>query len=352
MKTILITGASGFIATNFMQQNAKQYSFIKLSHTEIPGHVTFAELAANSKLQAQIDVILNLAGANIGAKRWSKARKEELLTSRINTTQQIVELFNQCSNKPHLISASAVGIYAVNTSNDETTKVDYTHYANFSQQITKQWELAALHYQGSITITRFGVVLSSKGGALSKILPLFKFCLGGKLGNGQQGFPWIALDDLLAALELIIENTLTGIFNLTVPQHITNTDLTKAIGKTWHRPTCFNLPPLLIKFLYGQMGKELLLQGTRVIPQRLIDLKFNYKYPDIYSCLNAIKNHQLSYNNSSVDRKMDTKEQEQKKNNTELKTAKSSDLGAFHPSEIKSKERLVELIQTADMDEN
>ena len=149
-----------------------------------------------------------------------------------------------------------------------------------------------MHYCGKVTITRFGVVLGL-GGALSKILPPFKLGLGSKLGDGNQGFPWIALDDLLAALALVIDNTWTGVFNLTAPQQITNGQLTKAIGKLWNRSTYLNLPAFLIKLLYGQMGEELLLKGSKVIPQRLIAAKFNYSYPDIESCLIAIKEPKL-----------------------------------------------------------
>jgi uncharacterized protein (TIGR01777 family) len=292
MKTLLITGASGFIASHFIQQFAPKYHIVKLSHTVKPGNITFNHLLADQQLQQQIDVIVNLAGANIGARRWSAMRKHELIESRLTTTRQLVKLFNQLADKPHLISASATGIYDWDSVSDETSPIDYQHYANFSQQITKQWEQAALAYQGLTAITRFGVVLSSQGGAFNKILQPFLFGIGGKVGSGKQGFPWIALSDLLAALELIIDQQLTGVFNLVAPQHINNHELSQAISHVWHKPNLVTTPAWLIQLLFGQMGKELLLNGAEVVPSRLLQLGFQYKLPNLVSCLQAIK-HQL-----------------------------------------------------------
>lgn len=289
MKTILITGANGFIATNFVKQYKHKYRFIKLSHVTTAGHISFTELKENLDLCSEISVILNLAGANIANQRWSEKRKDELLASRIDTTRQLVDLFNHCERQPQLISASAIGIYDFDSTNDESTVINYSYYENFSQEITKQWEQEALQYLGKTVITRFGVVLSSHGGALNKMLIPFKLGFGGKLGTGNQGFPWIALDDLMSALTLIIDDCWTGVVNLNAPKHINNVELTKAIGKVWQRPTYINLPAFLIKILYGQMGEELLLNGNEVIPKRLIEAKFNYTYPDVISCLMAIK---------------------------------------------------------------
>ena len=290
MKTILITGSNGFIATNFCKQFATKYKFILVSHRPQTNHITLEQLTKELELIKSIDIIINLAGANIGAKRWNTQRKDELISSRINITKQLVCIFNEHNPNVYLISASAVGIYDFNSINDENTPIDYNLHNNFSQQITKQWEQTALTYKGLKTIARFGVVLSSKGGALDKILPPFMFGCGGRIGNGKQGFPWIALDDLLSALDFIINNPQNNIVNLTAPEYTNNTILTKTIGKIWHRPTLMNLPAWVIKLIFGQMGVELLLNGNNVKPQQLINAKFIFKYPDIESCLRAIKN--------------------------------------------------------------
>ena len=288
MKTILITGSSGFIATNFYRKFIDTYRFILLSHKLKPNHITLEQLASDIDLVTSIDVVINLAGANIANGRWTKTRKNELLHSRLEITTQLVKIFNQYNCNVHFISASAIGIYDFNTVNNENTLIDYSHYNNFSQQLTKQWEQAALGYHGLVTITRFGVVLSSKGGAMNKILPSFLFGLGGQISDGQQEFPWISLDDLLAALNFIIDKKEGGIFNLTAPEQINNKKLTQCIGKIWHRPIFMKMPPYIIKLLWGQMGVELLLNGSQVIPKRLINSGFSFKYSNILDCLSAI----------------------------------------------------------------
>lgn len=291
MKTILITGSSGFIATNFCRKFVDKYRFILVSHKPQVNHITLDQLASDDSLIKSIDIIINLAGANIANGRWTTERKNNLLQSRIGVTELLVGIFNQYNPNVHLISASAVGIYDFNTVNNEDTTIDYNNYKNFSQKLTKKWEQAALGYRGLTTITRFGVVLSSKGGAMSKMLPPFLFGLGGQIGNGLQGFSWIVLDDLLGSLDLIIDKEYGGIFNLTAPEQINNAQLTKDIGQVWHRPTFMKMPAGVVKLLWGQMGEELLLNGNQATPQRLISHGFRFKCPHILECLHAIKEH-------------------------------------------------------------
>lgn len=298
MKTILVSGANGFIATNFCQKFSSKYNFILLNHKlhadELQGnHINLKQLSNNQKLLNSIDVVINLAGANIGAKLWTKSRKEEIISSRMVSTKCLVELFNKNNHKVHFISASAVGVYDFNLINDEYTLINYNEYKSFSQQITKEWEQQAFKYIGLTTILRLGVVLSSKGGAFEKILLPFKFGLGGKIGSGQQAFPWVALDDLLSLMELVIDKSFGGIFNVTSPHLINNEQLTYAIAKVWHRPAFIKIPAWLIKLLLGQMGDELLLKGQYVISKRLKDISFEFKYPYITNCLQTIKNQDI-----------------------------------------------------------
>ncbi len=293
MKTILISGSNGFIANNFYQKFANKYNFIFLSHKLQNNHLTLEQLANSPELINSIDVVLNLAGANISTKRWSETRKETLILSRTNITRGLIMLFNQHEAKAHFISASAIGIYNLNVQNDDDTIIDYQNYTNFSQQLTKQWEKSALHYNGKLTITRFGVVLSSEGGAFPKMLRPFLFGGGGKLGNGSQYFPWIALTDLLNCLDWLIETETTGVYNLVSPQQITNSELSSQIASIWHRPSWLNLPAFLIKILFGQMGQELFLNSILVKPSKLIKTDFKFLYQTIDSCLNAIKKREF-----------------------------------------------------------
>jgi hypothetical protein len=289
MKTILISGASGFIATNFMARFSGKYKFVKLSHKKQSGRITLDELANNLELVNSVDVVINLAGENIGAKRWSIERKNWLLISRLQTTLKLVNIFNQAGAKAHFISASAVGVYAPNKSNDEDTPIDYHEYDNFSEQLTRQWENIARAYTGNLTITRFGVVLARHGGAFPKMLKPFLFYMGGPLGSGTQNFPWISLVDLLNALDYILESSKTGIYNLVAPQIVSNNELSKQIAITWHKPLLFRMSESIIKLIFGQMGQELFLNSLSVTPKRLTAEHFNYQYPDIESCLTAIK---------------------------------------------------------------
>ncbi len=286
MKNILITGANGFIATQFIKKYQNKYKFTCVSHK---GPLTLKHLESNPKLINDIDVVLNFAGSNIGAKRWTVKRKDELLSSRIITTDRLVKLFNQYNSKAHFINASAIGIYDPNILSDDSTKIEYNRYDNFSMQLVKQWEQSALRYTGDLTITRFGVVLSSYGGAFSKILRPFLFYVGGRIGNGLQSLPWISLVDLLNILDLIIINRQTGVYNLVAPQIITNQQLTNSIGKIWKRPTFINMPAVIIKLLFGQMGEELFLNNLIVKSLKLETLTYKFNYPNIDNCLQAIK---------------------------------------------------------------
>lgn len=290
MKNILITGSSGYIATNFIKKFAGKYNFIHLSHKKMKGHITLEELYCNNRLVNSIDFVINLAGANIGAKRWNLSRKNELLQSRILTTQKIVSLFNGLGRKPHLISASAVGIYPEDLINDEFTNIDYQHYANFSQELTKTWELAAHQYRGALTITRFGVVFGSDGGAFPQILKPFLFYTGSILANGLQYMPWIALPDLLNAIDYVISNQQIGVYNFVAPNMANNRQLATLIAKTWKKPIICKIPKFIIKILFGQMGRELFLSNIKVLPTRLINENFLFMYPDLSSAVIAIKN--------------------------------------------------------------
>lgn len=288
MKTILISGSNGFIAKNFIEKFSNKYKFILLSHQKTDGHITYEELNQQTELVKDVDVVLNLAGENIGAKKWDVERKNKLINSRLDSTQKLVTIFNRHKTNTHFISASAIGIYPTGIKCDENTTINYTEYQNFSQEITRRWESVARKYEGNLTITRFGVVLSGSGGAFPKMLQPFKIFAGGEIGNGRQYFSWIALPDLLSALEYIIHNHKIGTYNLTAPTAIINKELSQNIAHTWHRPNLFPLPEFMIKLLFGQMGEELFLSSLEVMPKKLISENFKFSYPTFKSCINAI----------------------------------------------------------------
>lgn len=293
MKTILITGSNGFISKNFVRLFSTKYNFVLLSHKKTKGHITFEELYNDDNLINSIDIIINLAGANIGDKRWTLKRKNELLKSRLIIIQKLLGLFNSLNHRPHLISASAVGIYSADLNNDESSIIDYQNYENFSQEITKKSEILALKYFGPLTITRFGVVFSSNGGAFPRMLKPFLLYMGSILSNGSQCMPWIAITDLVNALDHIISNELTGIYNLVAPEIVNNLELSKEISKAWKKPIIFKIPAFVIRILFGQMGKELFLNNIKVLPNRLQQDGFIFKYPKLSMALTDIRDKNI-----------------------------------------------------------
>ncbi|XOB61439.1 TIGR01777 family oxidoreductase [Campylobacterota bacterium DY0563] len=279
MKTIAITGSSGFVGTslkNFFSNIGFEVRGIK--REELKDSKKLIDIVENS------DFIINLAGANI-INRWTDSYKKLLYTSRIDTTKALVEAMKNAKVKPELfISTSAVGIY----NNKACFKEENTEYSDdFLANLCKEWEKEALKANEvgiRTAIFRFGIVLGH-GGALSKMLPAFKFGLGGNIGDGQQYFSFIHIEDLLRAYNFLYENKdLDGVFNLTAPISTTNEGLTKALGKVLHRPTFFTVPEFVLNLVFSE-GSKVLTDGQCAIPQKLLDSGFKFKYASIENSL-------------------------------------------------------------------
>ena len=292
---ILITGGTGFVGsslTNFLL--GKGYRITILTHKK---NITIGGVKAISnineiKSNEKIDGIINLAGAAI-SKNWSDNYKQELITSRVNTTKEVILLIKRLEKKPDiLISASAIGYYGSQDDNiiDEKSQ----SHNEFTSQLCHKWESEALKAEDigvRVCITRLGVVLGPNGGALKQMLPTFKMGIGGKIGSGKQYFSWVHIDDVILAFSFLIENKKqSGIYNLTAPNPITNAHFTKALGKQLKRPTIFSVPSFVIKILFGEMGETLLLKGQRVLPKQLQQAGFIFKYPKIDEALENIIN--------------------------------------------------------------
>lgn len=274
MKTIAITGASGFVGTNLTKY------FENLNYKIIP--ISRDILNNEQKLKnvlEKADVIINLAGANIIGK-WTDQYKELLYSSRIDTTKKLVSVLNQITDKNKLlISTSAVGIY----DNKDTHDENGTFANDFLSNLCQDWEKEALKAKSDnvkVSIFRFGIVLGKDGGAFSKMITPFKFGLGGIIGNGNQAFSYIHISDLLRAYEFIIENNFEDIFNLTAPKPTTNLFFTKMLGKALGRPTIFPVPEFVLKLIFSE-GAKVLTDGQDVIPRKLLSLGFKFDYNDI-----------------------------------------------------------------------
>jgi len=223
------------------------------------------QINANEK----INIIINLAGSPIN-KKWNKTYKEILISSRVEVTKSLITLIKALKEKPDLlISASAIGYYG--TQNNKYLDETSSYIDDFTHELCNLWELEAQKAQelGVRTcITRLGVVLGKNGGALEKILPLFKLGLGGNIGSGKQFFSWIHLDDVIGIFNFLISNKeQKGIYNLTSPSPTTNSQFTKALSRTLKRPDFFTVPSFLIKMVFGEMGDKLLLNGSAVYPK-------------------------------------------------------------------------------------
>lgn len=282
---IAITGASGFIAKS-LKKSPLFYNihFVSLNRSQSEEH--WKELLKNSQ------VVINLAGAPV-IKRWTQKNKTQILNSRIETTRKLVSVLNQLpqTESPELfISASAIGIYP-----DKGTELLDEHSTqrgdSFLSEVVEQWENEARMLTSPfirLVITRIGIVLGKEGGLLKKTLPLFKVGLGGKIGQGHQAFSFIHVNDVAKAIRFFIENKkTTGVYNLVAPNNINNTQFTKTLAKSLHRPAFIPVPAFALNILYGEASR-IMVNGEKVYPARLINAGFQFDYPTIEKAISEI----------------------------------------------------------------
>ncbi len=246
------------------------------------------------------DVVVNLAGANIGEKPWKNLRKRQIMESRLNTTETVVRIMTLLGDEaPPLLNASAIGIYGLQETVkkglppalDENTKVNFNDAPDFVSKVARAWEVAT--HDGAerglrVVNLRFAVILGP-GGVLKKLKVPFYFGLGGPLGSGHQAFSWVSMLDVIRAIDFILkQKDLSGPINLVSPQCLQQRDFAKALGKAMKRPSFFWTPSFSLKFFYGQMADELLLKGQHIKPTRLESLGFHFQHPDVNQALDAI----------------------------------------------------------------
>ncbi|MCP4954090.1 MAG: TIGR01777 family protein [Photobacterium aquimaris] len=292
---ILVTGATGLIGKALLPHlNHDDITIISRDPTrayELLGH----HINALDSLQSlpnlnQFDVVINLAGEPIMDKRWSEQQKRVIEHSRWNITQQLVDKIQASDNPPHtFISGSAVGIYGDQHDHtiDETFIIEPNN-TDFSQQVCYRWEQIALEAQSDQTrvcLLRTGIVLAKQGGALAKMLLPYQFGLGGPIGDGQQYFPWIQLQDMVRGiLFLINHNETQGPYNFTAPNPVTNCVFSATLAATLHRPHLLFTPAWVLKFALGE-SSQLLLDGQRALPNKLQAAGFNFSFPCIEQAL-------------------------------------------------------------------
>jgi uncharacterized protein (TIGR01777 family) len=297
---ILLTGGTGFVGTQLtlrLIQNGDEVTILSRSAKgsgEMLHRISYLQGDPTQKgpWQEAIkghDVIINLAGASIFAK-WTEEYKGALRESRLSTTRNIVEgIPSGPSKKITLFSTSAVGYYGF--CGDEELTEKSPHGEDFLAQMAVEWEGEALKAKekgARVVITRFGIVLGEKGGALGQMIPLFKKYIGGPIGSGKQWFSWVHIKDLAEAFSFLIQHPeVSGPVNVCAPNPVRNKDLAKAIGKALHRPSFMPAPGFMVKLVLGEFG-SVILEGQKVIPKRLLDSGFAFQYPDITKALQSI----------------------------------------------------------------
>ncbi len=239
------------------------------------------------------DVVVNLAGENIAGTgaipaRWTKARKRRILESRVNATNALVSAMAQAQTRPKvLVQGSAVGYYG-GRNDDAVLDESAPPGDDFLADVVARWEAASKPVEEMgvrLAIARTGLVLSATGGSLPRTLTPFKFFLGGPLGNGRQWWPWIHIRDEVRALAfLMMEERASGPFNLTAPNPVTNREFALILGKVMGRPAFLSAPAFALRAGLGEMA-DLLLKGQRAVPKRLLELGFQFEFPDLEPAL-------------------------------------------------------------------
>lgn len=281
---IAVAGASGFIARNLISElEADHHTIIPVKRRLLYNPEKLAVLLSDT------DVVINLAGAPI-LQRWTEKNKKEILTSRIETTRNIVKAINSLHDnvKPRIfISASAIGIYIPDKMHTEDSKM---FADNFVGEVVKQWENASKELSPKVrrVVFRIGLILGKESQTMKRLLPVFKMGLGGKIGSGNQPFPFVHIFDVVNALIWGMQHErASGVYNLVAPDNIDNKTFTNVLAKSLHRPALFTVPAFSLKMVYGE-ASTLLLKSPEVKPQRLINEGFAFLFPDIQTCIAEI----------------------------------------------------------------
>jgi uncharacterized protein (TIGR01777 family) len=297
---VLITGGTGFVGkqlTSRLGQDGNEVTILTRSlkgSEQAPKGISYllGDPTQKGPWQEAIpnhDVIINLAGASIFSK-WSDEYKKLIRDSRVFTTRNIIEgIPSQSQKKISLFSTSAVGYYGFH--GDEELDEESPSGNDFLARLAIEWEAEALKAKekgARVVITRFGIVLGEKGGALGQMIPLFKKFIGGPMGSGQQWFSWVHIKDLAEAFAFLMKHPeISGPVNVCSPNPLKNRDLAKALGKALHRPSFMPAPAFMIKLVLGEFG-SVILEGQRVLPRRLLKKGFTFQYSDINKALQNI----------------------------------------------------------------
>jgi len=290
IKKVAVTGSSGLIGAALVAQlQSDGYKVLKLvrrpprAADEVSWDPKKGEI--DLKSLEGVDAVFHLAGAGVGDKRWTASYRSQILNSRLLSTTTIANACEQLQPEV-FISASAIGYYG-ETGNREVTEVDRGG-DDFLSIVCREWELVANLAPSVRTIKlRTGLVLDPTGGALGRMIPLFKFGIGGKLGSGKQWWSWITLHDQVRAMIFLMQSEIEGAVNITSPNPVTNKEFTAALAHALKRPAFFPAPAIALRAVLGGFSSEIL-GSKKVMPKVLLDNGFKFEYPFVSNALTAL----------------------------------------------------------------
>jgi hypothetical protein len=277
---VRVTGASGLVGSALLPSLAAEgHEAAALGREWTPADLEGA------------DAVVHLAGENIGAGRWTAARKARIRESRVRGTRRLAQALAALPAPPRvLVSASAVGYYGDRP--DEVLTEASAHGRGFLAEVCREWEAATEPAASAgirVVRARFGVVLSPEGGALARMRLPFKLGLGGRIGSGRQGMSWIGIEDLVDALRFALRTPgLEGAVNVVAPEPVTNAEFSDTLGRVLKRPAILPMPAFVARLAFGEMAQELLLSSQHAIPSKLLAEGHRFRYPRLEAALRAL----------------------------------------------------------------
>lgn len=301
-KRIILTGATGLVGKSLVKKLNTEYEIVIFSRSAEKAKIVFPGLecveynySSPEKWEKYVEgsfAIIHLAGENVASGRWTNYRKQKIYDSRIVSTSNLVKAINNCRQKPEaFITSSATGYYGY--SETKTLTEDSEPGEGFLAAVCADWEKAASDNLSADTrhvAIRTGIVLDKNEGALAKMIPPYKFFVGGQIGTGKQWMSWIHMDDLAEIYVAALKNpVIVGPVNGTAPNPVQMKEFASTLGKVLKRPSMFPVPGFVLKVLMGEAA-EIALEGARVMPQKILEAGYNFKYPYLQSALEEIIN--------------------------------------------------------------
>jgi len=303
-RRVLVSGASGMIGTALVRswmpdpiyvvrlvRNSENQSVSNPQGEAIVWEPSATKPIPDLSPLSGVEAVVHLSGANVAGHRWTDKYKHEIVSSRVESTRALVSAITQLEPPPQvLVCASAIGIYG--DRGDEILTESSTPGNGFLAETCVAWETAALAAEDAgirVVHVRFGVVLSAQGGALAKMLPLFRLGLGGNLGDGRQWMPWLSLRDAVGILRYCLDNEgIRGPVNAVTPIPLTNAEFTRFLAETLQRPAMFPAPAFALRLAFGAMANETLLASVRVVPTKLIEAGYQFADPEMVPALRSM----------------------------------------------------------------